>query len=638
MPPPVPASPPVADAPRLSESVSISSSSRAPTTYRPVDDDSLADGLEDTGVDDPDDVEQTSTWNIRRDGAPAGMVPSNDDNYVLIPGDRREDTRMAPGVDESQRPTMTTDANWRTRAASGFTAYEGLSEPGGEHPRLRLTLGRVVPGTRYRILKWLGEGGMGVVYEAEHIDIERRVALKILRFDLSCQPQMTRVFRDEARAATRIGSPYIVDIFDFGELTDGRLYFCMELIDGRDLVPETTEAWIEPATLIGHLRQICKGLGDAHAAGIVHRDIKPENILAYNKDGRQAIKLVDFGISAMLAVTGSSSSNGAGTPHYMAPEQVSGAEFDGRLDMYALGCTAYELLTGYPPFDCEDVGELLGRHLTEEPRSLHEARPDREFPKALAAVVMRCLNKRPADRYVDMADLEAALCEAQIAAGLHTPWDDLPLPEVDPERRERLLDLMPGPAVPRQRRRWVWPSIAATSTLAAVGLAIVIAIWGLLNRRRARAQWGDIRQGLWINLIRWAAAHIRPSTHAKGWRPNILVLAGSPTKRWYLIDLANAMSHGRGLLTIATIVPDPTPSQRKRHLAETVREHLAERKVDALVRVVSAPTPYVGASVLVEAYGLGGLVPNTVLLGDAETTSDAGEYAAMIRRIARTLF
>ncbi len=165
-----------------------------------------------------------------------------------------------------------------------------------------------------------------------------------------------------------------------------------------------------------------------------------------------------------------------------------------------------------------------------------------------------------------------------------------------------------------------------------VAVAVVLAIWVLLRRRRARDRWGDIRQGLWINLIRWATTHIRPSTHAKGWRPNILVLAGSPTKRWYLIDLANDISHDRGLLTIATILPEPAPSLRKRQLAETVRGHLAERDVDALVRVVSAPTPSVGASVLVEAYGLGSLVPNTVLLGDGETTSDADEYATMIRR------
>lgn len=164
-------------------------------------------------------------------------------------------------------------------------------------------------------------------------------------------------------------------------------------------------------------------------------------------------------------------------------------------------------------------------------------------------------------------------------------------------------------------------------------MIIVLLIWALLSRRGSTAGWGDIRQGLWINLIRWAASNVRPSTHVKSWRPNILVLAGSPTKRWYLIDLSDALSSKRGLLTIATILPEATPAQRKQQLAETVREHLATRKVKALVRVVSAPTAYVGASVLVEAYGLGALVPNTVLLGDGETTSDPDEYATMIRRI-----
>jgi len=164
-----------------------------------------------------------------------------------------------------------------------------------------------------------------------------------------------------------------------------------------------------------------------------------------------------------------------------------------------------------------------------------------------------------------------------------------------------------------------------------VALGVVAVIWTLLSRRRARARWGDIRQGLWITLIRWGAGHIRPAAHAKGWRPNILVLAGSPTKRFRLIELANNLSHGRGMLTVATIMPDATPTARKQQLAETVREHLAERDVRALVRVVSAPSPYVGASVLVEAYGLGGLVPNTVLMG--ATSSEPAEFTAMIRRM-----
>ena len=173
--------------------------------------------------------------------------------------------------------------------------------------------------------------------------------------------------------------------------------------------------------------------------------------------------------------------------------------------------------------------------------------------------------------------------------------------------------------------------ISPLATIVSIG--VVGAIWMLLNRRRARARWGDIRQGMWIGLIRWGAGHIRPALHAKGWRPNILVLAGSPTKRFYLIDLANSFSHDRGILTIATIMPEATTTVRKRQLAETVREHLAERNVRALVRVVSAPSPYVGASVLVEAYGLGGLVPNTVVLGDGTTAPDQHEYAQMLRRM-----
>src|SRR5690606_235081 len=133
--------------------------------------------------------------------------------------------------------------------------------------------------TRSRLLRWLGEGGMGVVYEAEHVDIERKVALKILRFDLSREPAMTRIFRDEARAASKMGAANVVEVFDFGELADGRLFFCMELLQGVDLVPATEESWIPPERLIPILRQICKGLWAAHQAGVVHRDIKPENVL-----------------------------------------------------------------------------------------------------------------------------------------------------------------------------------------------------------------------------------------------------------------------------------------------------------------------------------------------------------------------
>jgi len=395
-----------------------------------------------------------------------------------------------PGASRSgQRPTAmagrssaatSEDVQASRHENTRMAGTEGLSEPGAEQPRVRLVPGRVIPGTRFKILRWLGEGGMGVVYEVEHIDLEQRRALKILRFDLSQQAKMVEVFRDEARAASKTEAKNIVQIYDFGELADGRLFLAMELLPGGDLVPPTEDDWVEPARLIGLLRQICKGLSAAHKAGIVHRDIKPENIIVIDEDGREVIKLVDFGISAMLAAGQDQGATIAGTPHYMAPEQITGAKFDGRLDIYALGCMAYELLVGYPPFLSDDVQQLLKQQLEDEPPPLLACRPERDIPPQLAEVIMRCLAKDPAARWQSMDDLEAALCEAQVAAGLVTPWDDLPLPEdIDPERRERLRAAMPNPnaIVIREGNRWLWPIVAGVGALL-IGVGVTWALVG----------------------------------------------------------------------------------------------------------------------------------------------------------------
>jgi tetratricopeptide (TPR) repeat protein len=339
---------------------------------------------------------------------------------------------------------------------------------------VKLVAGKPIPGTRYKLLRWLGEGGMGVVYEAEHIDIERRVALKILRSELSLRSDTAQVFRDEARAATRAGSKNIVEIFDFGELPDGRLFFCMELLNGIDLA-SMVEGELDLARLIAVLRQVCKGLGAAHKAGIVHRDIKPENIILVQHEGRRdMVKIVDFGVSAMLS---SDRDKGpiAGTPQYMAPEQINGADFDGRLDMYALGCVMYELLVGHPPFVDDNLAQVLLAHINKEPPAPSQVKPDRNIPRALEEVVMRCLAKSPEGRYRDMADLEAALCEAQIAAKITTEWDDLPLPDVDPERRAALVARMPsthGELLPK--RRWLLPTAAAIGAALVTGVVLML--------------------------------------------------------------------------------------------------------------------------------------------------------------------
>ena len=322
----------------------------------------------------------------------------------------------------------------------------------------RFEVGAIVPGTRYRLLRFLGDGGMGQVYEAEHVDLERKVALKVLLPALCRAPEALAMFRREARTASKVGAEQIVGVFDFAELPDRRLLFAMELLDGPTVADVVAEGPMPATRVTAILRQVCKGLSAAHAAGVVHRDIKPENIvLVKGRDGRpDTVKILDFGISTILDDESAEGPVSAGTPYYLAPEFIAGYEFDGHMDQYALGCTAYEMLCGHPPFragDGEGVAEILDQHLRADPPRLNRREAGVSVPPALERVVLRCLAKDPDDRYRDMDALEAALCEAQVDAKLMTSWDDLPLPQdIDPALRDKLLRKMPDPLGPPRRR------------------------------------------------------------------------------------------------------------------------------------------------------------------------------------------
>ncbi|MBC8073646.1 MAG: serine/threonine protein kinase, partial [Deltaproteobacteria bacterium] len=368
------------------------------------------------------------------------------------------------------RLTQARQAPWIARALHGA--------PSADIPVLSLRPGVVIPGTRYVIERWLGEGGMGVVYEARHIDIDRRVALKVLRAEYCTRASVMQAFRDEARIVSRIGSEHIAEVFDFVELPDGRLLFVMELLRGVTLSRAVLEGPFDASRAIAVLRQVCKAIAAAHAVDVVHRDLKPDNIVLGVDRGRSDfVKVLDFGIAIVMSEAGIATHAAAGTPSYLAPEVILGQPFDARVDVYAVGCTAYEMLTGRPPFDSDNVQVVLRGQLDEAPVPLGELRPD--LPASLCAVVMRCLAKPRDARYPDMIELEAALCEAQIEARLHTSWDDLPLPELDPERRDALLRRMPD--LPGRMRRGVgkgtWLAVAA-------GLALVAAVglWGFRDR------------------------------------------------------------------------------------------------------------------------------------------------------------
>jgi serine/threonine protein kinase/tetratricopeptide (TPR) repeat protein len=337
-------------------------------------------------------------------------------------------------------------------------------------PPLALGVGEVIPGTRYRILSKIGEGGMGSVYLAEHVDLEKQVALKVLRADVARDPETLQQFRQEARAASKVGSAYICDVTDFGELSDGRVFFVMEYLDGHSLGRVLRQlSRLDPARAIAILRQVAKALGAAHEKGIVHLDVKPDNVMLLKQGKRDdAVKVVDFGIAGLQHQSGAEEEI-AGTPEYIAPERASGHGFDARSDVYALGVMAYEMLSGVVPFHGKSHVATLTMQVKDPPVPLVRQPGAKDIPEELRALVMRMLDKDPAGRPQSMAETEALLCEAQIAAHLTTSWDDLELPPVEEAWRQKLERRMPSPFRPRR--------VVVISAGAIVAASVAVAVY-----------------------------------------------------------------------------------------------------------------------------------------------------------------
>jgi serine/threonine-protein kinase len=269
-------------------------------------------------------------------------------------------------------------------------------------------IGSTIDG-RYIVEALLGKGGMGYVYAARHAIIDKRVAIKVLREDAAKDETAAQRFIAEAKAASKIGHQNIVDITDFGVLPDKHAYFVMEFLDGPTLAQVVGErGHLEPARAVAITSQIARGLHAAHGKGIIHRDLKPENIFVLTRDGQSdLIKIVDFGIAKDAASTRRLTQVGMvlGTPEYMSPEQATGQPTDPRVDMYALGCILYEMLAGDVPFKGENATGTLTKHVFDAVTPPSERRPELGIPPSLEAVVMRMLQKKPADRFADMRAL-----------------------------------------------------------------------------------------------------------------------------------------------------------------------------------------------------------------------------------------
>ncbi len=271
----------------------------------------------------------------------------------------------------------------------------------------------------YRIERRLGRGGMGILFLAIEPGLERRVALKLIAPEAAADEVFARRFAEESRIAASIEHPNVVPIYAAGE-EDGIPYIAMRYVAGSDLGRRIArEGRLEPAPAVALIAQVGNGLDAIHAAGLVHRDVKPANVLLSGEEGAEHAYITDFGVARNVATQSGLTQTGrfVGTLDYVAPEQISGGPLDARVDVYALGCLLYKLLTGQVPFPREGEAARLYAHLNDPPPAPSLYVP--AVPMALDDVVIRAMSKQPGDRYPSAGDLgraaEAALGGAPVA-------------------------------------------------------------------------------------------------------------------------------------------------------------------------------------------------------------------------------
>jgi serine/threonine-protein kinase len=276
----------------------------------------------------------------------------------------------------------------------------------------------------YQLRRKLGVGGMGEVYLAEHQLLKRPCALKLIRPESVNDPVALARFEREVQSAARLSHPNTIEIFDYGHTDDGTFYYVMEYLPGMsfsELVK--TYAPLPPGRVIYLLRQACAGLAEAHALGLIHRDLKPANIFIAVRGGEyDVVKVLDFGLVKVTLDPNLPELTGAqtvsGTPSFMAPEQATGDRgLDARADVYALGAIAYYALTGRPPFVGESGVAIMISHARDPVVPPSKLRAD--IPADLEQVVLRCLAKKPEDRYASVTELAKALAACEAAAD----WD-----------------------------------------------------------------------------------------------------------------------------------------------------------------------------------------------------------------------
>ncbi len=374
----------------------------------------------------------------------------------------------------------------------GAPLVRGATDPGfrPSHPPVADPLVGTVVSGRFRVDDLIGQGGMGKVYRAQHLALERTVVLKMLKPQLLEDPTLVGRFEREAKAASRLNHPNVIQVLDFGRLeNDGTLYIVMEHVQGKDLRLVLRDDWpLAEERLCNIMAQVCSALGEAHVNDVIHRDLKPENVMVEaRRDQPDHVKVLDFGIAKILGPDVPALARQGivrladgdqpgltrhdvvcGTPQYMAPEQATGSALDERCDLYAVGVILYQMATGHLPFDGASSMEVLTRHVNEAPVPPRQRQPDAPISEAMERLILRALAKDPAmrpqtaEQFRD--ELLAVPGQARSAARATTPGrSSTPVPQA-----------AAASAPARRGERVLWIAAAATAVLLVFAVAAAV--------------------------------------------------------------------------------------------------------------------------------------------------------------------